>query len=49
MNVVFVEPFFPREQRDGMISGYRGVEELQQQLGEWVLDAAGRTLHVCAS
>jgi hypothetical protein len=39
MNVVFVEPFFPRNQRDGVISGYSGVEELQQQLGEWVLDA----------
>jgi hypothetical protein len=34
-----------------VISGYSGVEELQhqQQLGEWVLDAVGRTLHVCAS
>jgi hypothetical protein len=49
MNVVFVEPFFPRSQRDGVISGYGGVEELQQQLGEWVLNAAGRTLDVCAS
>ena len=34
---------------DGVISGYSGVEELQQQLGEWVLDTVGRTLHVCAS
>ena len=49
MNVVFAEPFFPRTQRDGMISGYSGVEELAQQPGEWVLGTAGRTLHVCAS
>jgi carbamoylphosphate synthase large subunit len=28
-----------RPSQDGVISGYSGVEELQQQLGEWVLDA----------
>jgi hypothetical protein len=49
MNVVFVQPFFPRSQRDGVISGYSAVEELQQQLGEWVLNTVGRTLGVCAS
>jgi hypothetical protein len=32
-----------------VISGYSGVEELQQQLGEWVPGTAGRTLHVYAS
>ncbi len=28
-----------RPDRDGAISGYGGVEELQQQFGEWVIDA----------
>ncbi len=28
-----------RPDRDGAISGYSGVEELQQQFGEWVIDA----------
>ena len=28
-----------RPERDGVISGYSGVEELQQQYGEWVIDA----------
>jgi len=38
MNVVFVEPFFPANQRQ--ITGYSGTEELQQQYGEWVIDAS---------
>jgi hypothetical protein len=29
-----------RPDRDGRISGYSGVDELQQQYGEWVIDAA---------
>ena len=29
----------PRPERDGVISGYHGVDELQQQYGEWVIDA----------
>jgi phosphoribosylaminoimidazole carboxylase (NCAIR synthetase) len=29
-----------RPDRDGHISGYSGVDELQQQYGEWVIDAA---------
>jgi hypothetical protein len=28
-----------RPDRDGQISGYSGVDELQQQYGEWVIDA----------
>jgi len=28
-----------RPDRDGQISGYSGAEELQQQYGEWVIDA----------
>ncbi len=28
-----------RPDRDGVISGYGGAEELQQQFGEWVIDA----------
>ena len=28
-----------RPERDGVISGYSGVDELQQQYGEWVIDA----------
>jgi hypothetical protein len=28
-----------RTERDGAISGYGGVDELQQQFGEWVIDA----------
>jgi formate-dependent phosphoribosylglycinamide formyltransferase (GAR transformylase) len=28
-----------RPDRDGQISGYNGVDELQQQYGEWVIDA----------
>jgi carbamoylphosphate synthase large subunit len=28
-----------RPERDGAISGYGGVDELQQQFGEWVIDA----------
>jgi formate-dependent phosphoribosylglycinamide formyltransferase (GAR transformylase) len=28
-----------RPERDGVISGYSGVDELQAQLGEWVIDA----------
>jgi formate-dependent phosphoribosylglycinamide formyltransferase (GAR transformylase) len=28
-----------RPERDGVISGYSGAEELQVQLGEWVIDA----------
>jgi formate-dependent phosphoribosylglycinamide formyltransferase (GAR transformylase) len=28
-----------RPERDGVISGYSGVEDLQQQYGEWVIDA----------
>jgi formate-dependent phosphoribosylglycinamide formyltransferase (GAR transformylase) len=28
-----------RPDRDGVISGYGGVDELQQQFGEWVIDA----------
>ena len=28
-----------RPERDGAISGYSGVDELQQQFGEWVIDA----------
>jgi len=28
-----------RPDRDGIISGYSGVEELQRQFGEWVIDA----------
>ncbi len=28
-----------RPSQDGAISGYRGVDELQQQYGEWVIDA----------
>ena len=28
-----------RPERDGQITGYSGAEELQQQFGEWVLDA----------
>jgi len=28
-----------RPDRDGVISGYSGVEELQQKFGEWVIDA----------
>ena len=28
-----------RPDRDGVISGYSGVEELQQRFGEWVIDA----------
>jgi carbamoylphosphate synthase large subunit len=28
-----------RPERDGVITGYGGVEELQQQYGEWVIDA----------
>jgi D-alanine-D-alanine ligase-like ATP-grasp enzyme len=29
-----------RPDRDGQISGYSGVDELQQQYGEWVIDAS---------
>jgi formate-dependent phosphoribosylglycinamide formyltransferase (GAR transformylase) len=29
----------PRPSQDGAISGYSGVDELQQQYGEWVIDA----------
>ncbi len=28
-----------RPSQDGVISGYSGVDELQQQYGEWVIDA----------
>jgi len=28
-----------RPERDGVISGYSGAEELQQQYGEWIIDA----------
>jgi carbamoylphosphate synthase large subunit len=28
-----------RPERDGVITGYSGVDELQQQYGEWVIDA----------
>jgi len=28
-----------RPSQDGVISGYSGVEELQRQYGEWVIDA----------
>ncbi len=28
-----------RPDRDGVVSGYSGVEELQQKFGEWVIDA----------
>ena len=28
-----------RPDRDGNITGYSGAEELQQQYGEWVIDA----------
>jgi len=28
-----------RPDRDGVISGYSGVEELQQKFGEWIIDA----------
>ena len=28
-----------RPDRDGIISGYSGVEELQQKFGEWIIDA----------
>ena len=28
-----------RPERDGQITGYSGTEELQQQYGEWVIDA----------
>ena len=28
-----------RPSQDGAISGYSGVEELQRQFGEWVIDA----------
>jgi formate-dependent phosphoribosylglycinamide formyltransferase (GAR transformylase) len=29
-----------RPDRDGQISGYSGVDELQQQYGEWIIDAS---------
>jgi len=29
-----------RPERDGVITGYSGVDELQQQYGEWVIDAS---------
>ena len=28
-----------RPDRDGVISGYSGVDDLQQRCGEWVIDA----------
>ena len=28
-----------RPERDGTISGYSGVEELQRRYGEWIIDA----------